>query len=297
MANFNAGWSGKLRLLKVGGSSVLSLPTRSGSGYSVPDNMQPEMLGQGSAQNAYPINYTPGITTPSLYVTTRLFANWFDKVNLKTMLDRDTSGDFSSFVLAYEDGSGDVAQTVGKLANFRLEARNANNQPIDCGMTFLCTGVDDTTSLTAYPYVPESGSAFYFQGFTPLQSDGTTAITHVEYCSLDLYTGASWAKWADGTNYMSNIDPGILTGTVQFRQRPGATYRLDDSTHINQTVNLKFASADGLNWITFQLKLRRVGRARQTNTGGAVTIATTWAILGYDGTAPLTINGDAVPPA
>src|SRR4051794_1146331 len=102
---FIPGWAAKLSLKRAAGTQM-DIPMLQGSQYGISDNPRVEMLSQGSAANAFPVNYNPGIKVAALSVLTRAFAGWFTVTNLNELLmTRDaTYGTLFLFGARFNDG-------------------------------------------------------------------------------------------------------------------------------------------------------------------------------------------------
>lgn len=279
MANFTAGWGGFCSL-KLG-ATQLNLPMLSGSAYAVNQNRTIEMLAQGSAANAFPINDNPGITTSSLYVATRAFPGWFTAANLNTLfVTRDaTYGDLSLVDMKFSDGTATPITDTGKAAGLRISANSDSLGPVDVGLSFLGTTNASAASFTAYAAIP--GAPYYYADVQIMVDSNPLDLVHS--FDLALGTGARYAKWFDALTTASNIDPGILSGALSITERPhtGALYTLTGS----QRIDIWLGPATTGVQITLWCKLISVGHP--VNTGGAVVIPSTWQVVSADGSAPV----------
>ena len=272
------GWAGAVQL-KLGASQI-DVPVLR-AGYQRFDGRQIEMLAQGNAQNAYPVNSSKTPDSSVLNITARAFTSWFTAANLNSLfVTRDTNGATGGCDWKVNNGI-DAAVDSGKGSALRI-ACSAGQGPLSVDMSFL--GKANGSSATFTAPTAQAGQPFYHNcitfAWTPFGA-GTSSLslTLVEDFALTLMTGVQPGKWFDCADGMSNIDQGVQSGSLVITQRAGATNRMDASASGKLVIGLGAPSADAGVIATLQLVRLDVGHPIDPMGPGGAKIPSTWALL------------------
>ncbi len=283
--NCKPGWAGAIQL-KVGAAQI-DIPVLRGA-YQRFDGRQVEMLAQGNAQNAYPINSTKSPDSSVLNLTARAFTSWFTAANLNSLfVTRNTNGATGSLDWKVNNGV-DAAVDSGKGSALRI-ACSAAQGPLSVDMSFL--GAANGSAATFTAPAAQAGQPFYHNcisfSWTPL-GGSALALSLVEDFALTIMTGVQPGKWFDCVDGMSDIDQGLgQSGSLVITQRAGATNRMDASTSGTLVINLGAPSGDAGVKATLQLVRLDVSRPIDPMGPGGAKIPSTWALVSHSGANPI----------
>jgi len=277
------GWAGAVQLKYA--AVQLDIPVLRGE-YRRFDGRQIELLAQGAAANAHPINSTKAPDSSVLNVTARAFSSWFTHTHLQALfVTRDANGATNGVDFKVSNGI-DAVVDGGKASALRLSC-SAGQGPLAVDMSFLGTAAANATVFTAP--VAQSGTPFYHNcisfAWTPL-AGSLPNLTLVEDFALTVMTGIQGGKWFDCQDGLSNIDQGVQSGSLVITQRAGAADRMDAVTA--GTLVITFG-APGVPSLQCSLQLVRldVGRPIDPLAPGGAKVPSTWALLSHNGSNPI----------
>jgi hypothetical protein len=296
---FRPGWASRciLRPYDITGAGApgtpIGIPLLPGSQYNDPDNTNVEFLAQGHAQGAWPVNWSPGIHTPGLFVTGRAFSTWFNAPTLNGLIfNRNTNGEQNPVDVYYTDGSirdniaGNAAITNwGRIANFSMSASSRMRGPVDVSLNVLLTDSGLLgPALTPGGIAAVTGAPLFFRGITfsaPTSGNGNITPDHVEDISLNVFTGANYGKTLDGTLAANIIDSGVQTGMFTITQRKSAANLLHTQAVRRVKFDCKFYltgyEANPTQTVSIQLDLVRQGYEQTTVLGNA-SVTSVWGL-------------------
>ncbi len=157
--NCKPGWAGAIQL-KVGAAQI-DIPVLRGA-YQRFDGRQVEILAQGAAANAYPINSSKSPDSSVLNLTARAFTSWFTAANLNSLfVTRNANGATGSLDWKVNNGV-DAAVDSGKGSALRI-ACSAAQGPLSVDMSFL--GMANGSAATSRPRRPRPDSRFFTTAF------------------------------------------------------------------------------------------------------------------------------------
>lgn len=286
------GWANLVQLKT--GSTTLNIPVLRGS-YARQDGRIVEMLAQGNAQNAYPINSTKAPDSSVLNISARAFTTWFTAANLNALfVTRDTNGDLAGLDMKVANGI-DTTTDVGKASALRI-ACSAGQGQLTVDLSVLGKAVSSAATFSAFSAV--SGSPFYQRGvsftWTP-QGGSALTLSEVEDFVFTLATGVTPGKWFDSTDGLSSLDQGIQSGAAVITQRVGATNRMDASTA--GTLDILMVDAGQSVGVQASLQLVRLESGKLIDPGapGGAKVASTWALLSLAGANPVSFTAPTIP--
>jgi hypothetical protein len=279
--------SGKGAYLQLyNGTADINIPATAVT-YTMGDNDAVVNMAQGGTKAA-PVNLLTGLYTPSLEVTANPFSGWFTAAILQAMFGASTSD-----ITTRSDANGDITKTYRskffngmdtnldtlKIASLSVAGTGASNQ-LTATLGFL--GIGDTTAYPGSTYSASTGAPLYWKNVTaatwkPEGGSATDIAPALEGFQFTISTGASYAKFADGTDYPSRIDVASTLGcSVSLDQRAGAVTRVLSSR--NGTLALTIGG------VVFSFGLNRQGRRYATNLNGGIVDRLTYQLYTVDGT-------------